>query len=391
MVVAPELSVQQKELIERLKTQIRAAGPLSFAGYMSDILYAPQLGYYCSEGEKLGRGGDFITAPELSECFSVCVAKQCEQVLAQLSGGVILECGAGTGSLAAEVLRYLEKNQQLPEIYYIYDVSPVLRAQQQAHLEQVVPGLVNRVVWLDEWPQESIVGVILANEVLDALPVHLFKMVDGRVKEGCVTFSDDQFQAVYQEPVTDRFEELVLDLGIPFSDGYCSEINLNVVHWVQVASQVLEKGVVLLGDYGYPRHEYYHPDRSMGTLMCYHNHAGHDNPFIHVGQQDVTAHVDFTRVVEVALANGLDLGGFTNQASFLLNCHVLSDLPSMAEDVTAAEWSFLQKFRQLMLPGQMGEVMKLCALTKDHKKSLLGFSRDDQSDRLFVAPDFPWT
>lgn len=385
------VSQEQQTLIDGLKAQIKVAGPLSFSHYMHDVLYAPALGYYCNDKEKWGAAGDYVTAPELSVCFSTCIAKQCAEVLGRIPDGVILECGAGTGSLAEGVLSHLADVGQLPARYYIYDVSPFLRSRQQARLAEAFPDFIDQIEWLDQWPTQPIQGVIIANEVLDALPVHLFKMSDGHVQEGCVTWEEDHFSGLYQAPMTDRFEEAVLDIGVPFSEGYCSEINLNVTHWIQVASRVIDKGVILLSDYGYPRHEYYHPDRSMGTLMCYHNHEGHDNPFIHVGQQDITAHVDFTRVAEAALASGMDLGGFTNQASFLLNCHVLNDLPMTEEGVTEAEWNFLQKFRQLMLPGQMGEIIKLCALTKNYHTPLMGFSRDDQSDRLFIAPDFPWS
>ncbi len=355
-------------------------GTIGFDRYMQLALYAPGLGYYSAGQQKLGAAGDFVTAPELSPLFSRCLARQVAEALQQVAGGAVLEFGAGTGTMAADMLLELERLECLPERYLILEVSADLRQRQRATLNARVPHLQSRAAWLEELPQDF-TGVVVANELLDAMPVHRVCLDGRQVQELGVTWRDDAFQwttlAQPQARVTAYLQ--AAELG-PLPPGYTSEVNLAAADWVQGAGQWLKRGLLLLIDYGFPRHEFYHPQRATGTLMCHYRHRAQPDPLILPGLQDITAHVDFTAVAEAAVAGGLDVVGFANQANFLLGCGLLA-LAEAAEE-QGARLAQSAQLQRLLMPGEMGELFKVLALGRGVTGPWCGFSLRDERYRL---------
>lgn len=373
-----------EKTISALETIIQQAitnadGKLPFAHFMELALYAPGLGYYSNGLKKFGAQGDFITAPEISPLFSFCIAEQCAQILQQIGGGDILEFGAGTGTMAANVLLHLEKLACLPEQYYILDLSADLQQRQQQTLQQQCPHLIERVTWLQQLPTAPICGVVLANEVLDAMPVSLFNNSEQGLQECFVSHDNGQYYLhadnIANAKLLNQLQHLKNEIDLPVP--YQSEVNLMLRPWLQSVSDCLAEGVVLLIDYGYPRSEYYHPQRSAGTLQCFYQHQVSDAIFNNIGSQDITAHVDFTAVAEAAVYADFDVLGFTNQAHFLLN----NDLLQLAEQEATDEvgrFNRNQQIKQLTLPSEMGEKFKVIALGKDYEQSLQAFSTGDK-------------
>ena len=373
---------------------VAAGGWLSFAEFMEWALYAPGLGYYSAGSVKLGAGGDFVTAPEISDLFSRCVARQCADVLAE-TGGEILELGAGTGRMAAAILESLAEIGNLPERYSILEVSADLADRQRARIAQLPGELRDRVVWLEQFPRKLIRGVILANEVLDALPVQRFVIRDGRAYElgvglasaaGAAAVDDGADSGdggghrnvgfAWREAPTEfaAAAATVSELRQPLPDGYVSEMCVRVDPWIAGVGQCLERGALLLFDYGLPRAHYYHPQRVDGTLRCYFKQRAHDNPFINIGVQDITAWVDFTRVADAALAAGLEITGFVTQAAFLLGTGI--EAMTMADDI-ATRVRLAGEARRLLMPGDMGESFKVMALCRNLELPLCGFAHQD--------------
>lgn len=377
--LSPEEELHSRAVAEMIRTRLaQADGWMSFDEFMELALYAPGLGYYSAGGVKLGIGGDFVTAPELSDLFSACVARQCAEVLTE-TGGSILELGAGTGKMAATVLETLQSLRVTPQRYAILEVSADLRARQQLSLDRLPRNLRERVVWLEHLPEQSWSGVILANEVLDALPCERFVMRSSAVQAlgvgtgGTGTFVEREkaADAALAEAVT----AISSALPQPLADGYRSELCLRIAPWVAGVSAELKRGVVLLFDYGLPRAHYYHPQRNDGTLRCHFKQRAHDNPFVNVGLQDITAWVDFTRVAEAATSAGLEVLGFSTQAAFLLGTDI-QDAIGRATDV-ATRARFASEARQLLMPGEMGEIFKAMALGRDYDAPLCGFAHQD--------------
>ncbi len=363
-----------EKLAAHLREAIRAAGgAISFARFMELALYAPGLGYYSAGSHKLGPQGDFITAPEISPLFAASVAAAAAPLLQALGDGNWLEIGAGSGRFAVDVLSALAKRDALPAHYYILEISADLRAKQQALLTTSCPELATRVHWLDTLPTDFD-GIIFANEVLDALPVHLFQIENQTVMERCVTWQNEQFTWQLTAPTTPDMATSLAPLSL--ANGYQSEINLFIAPWLKSLSNSLRKGAVLLFDYGYGRAEYYHPERHMGTLMCYYQHRRHDNPFIYLGLQDITAHVNFTTVAESALDVGFTLAGYTTQAGFLL----ATGITTLADNTTdpVQHYQQAQAIKRLTLPAEMGEAVKVMALTKGIDLPLQGFHLHDR-------------
>ncbi len=347
-----------------------AGGCLSFDQFMELALYAPGLGYYSAGSVKLGVSGDFVTAPEVSDLFSRCVACQCADVLAETGGG-ILELGAGTGRMAATVLQSLAEIGALPDRYAILEVSADLADRQRTCIQRLAPELRERVVWLDRLPDEPTDGVILANEVLDALPFKRFVVRGGTAHELGVALEGDSF--VWRENSAEF--TAAADIAAALPDGYVSELCTRVPPWIAGVSECLRRGALLLFDYGLPRSHYYHPQRTQGTLRCYFKQRAHDNPFINIAVQDITAWVDFTRVAEAALEANLDVAGFATQAAFLLGTGI-EYLTAQAAD--AADRARLAgEARRLLLPGEMGESFKVMALCRSLETSLRGFAYQD--------------
>lgn len=363
-----------------IRQEIQQQGSISFARYMQLALYAPGMGYYNAGAYKLGASGDFVTAPEISPLFSRAIAQQCAQVLAELKGGDILELGAGSGVMAADILLELAALQQLPQHYYILEISADLKQRQQQLLQQRIPQFYSRIHWLESLTDIAINGVILANEVLDAMPVHKFCMNE-TVNEFHVVTEKNNFAWQLIPATNHELITHVEKLAIDFPPGYISEINLNLLNWINSLSAVLTRGLILLVDYGFPRHEYYHPDRNNGTLMCHYRHYAHDAPLLWPGLQDITAHVDFTAVAEAADNTNLNVAGYTAQAYFLLNCDIMKLAQAqMTDDINHAKVA--QQIKKLTYPAEMGELFKAIALTRNLDILLMGFREYDLRRKL---------
>jgi SAM-dependent MidA family methyltransferase len=368
-------------LQDRLKLKIAAQGPLSFADYMAEALYAPALGYYSGGSHKLGAAGDFITAPLLSPLFAATLATPIADVLTQI-GGDLLEFGAGSGDLAADLLLALEQRHTLPDRYLILDLSGELRQRQHATIAARAPHLADRCHWLDRMPTR-LHGVVIANELLDAMPCHLFALAEEGAVERTITWHDDRLiwsQRPPPPPLATALDALLASLP-PLPVGYHSEINLNYAPWLATLSTALQRGVILLIDYGFPRHEYYHPQRSQGTLMCHYRHHAHSDPLWLVGLQDITAHVDFTAVAEAASDSGLQIAGYTSQAAFLLANGITDHLAAWPGD-ERSRLSASNAVKRLTLPHEMGELFKVMALGKEWPGEVKGFTLRDDRRRL---------
>jgi len=377
---------------DQLKTEVRqqidaAGGAIDFARFMEMALYQPGLGYYSAGARKFGEGGDFITAPELSPLFSHCLARQCQQVLAEIGFGDIIEFGAGTGAMASEVLLELERLDCLPGQYFILELSPDLKQRQQQTIEQRAPHLLARICWLDGLPESGFQGVILANEVVDAMPVHLVQFKEVGLIERFVAHNGRDFvwqdRPLASEALQQRINALTEDLGDEvFCPGYLTEINLAQTAWINSLAAMLEKGVALIIDYGFPQHEYYHPDRTTGTLMCHYRHRAHGDPLILAGLQDITAHVDFTALAQAAHDSGLDVMGYTSQAQFLLAAGLGELLAEQDQADTRAYMEVTQQVKKLTLPNEMGELFKVLAVGRGFPNELNGFLLQDRRGRL---------
>jgi SAM-dependent MidA family methyltransferase len=355
---------------------------------MEMVLYEPGLGYYRAGSTKLGRAGDFITAPEISTLFGRCIARQIAQVLGALGGGCVLEFGAGSGRLAVDVLNELETHDALPERYFIMEVSGELRARQRSTLERAVPHLAVRVQWLDTLPPQAMIGVMLANEVLDAMPVaRVRKRAAGGWCELCVACDQEAFAwqegpVISSGPLALQLDAIESQCGGELPAGYTTEINLHLMPWFRTLSDSLERGAVVVIDYGYSRREYYHPERRDGTLLCHYRHRVHDDPFLLVGLQDITASVDFSAAAEAADAAGFEVAGYTTQAQFLLALGLTDVLTSAAEAEPAHWLALAQQAKQLTIPSEMGERFKVLAVTKNFVQPLRGFALANQLQRL---------
>ncbi len=373
--------IQSELLFNHIRQEMkRAGGRLGFDRFMELSLYAPGLGYYVAGMRKFGEDGDFVTAPEISSLFSRCLARQCAQVLARIGGGDLLEFGAGTGVMAADILVELQGLDCLPERYLILELSPDLRLRQRQTLDRLVPELVHLVQWLDAMPAPGFKGVVLANEVLDAMPVQRFRVGADGIKEQFVSCEDGRFQISWDSPVTPGLEQAVLAMDL--AAGYESEMNLRAESWVKQLGEAVNSGAVLLVDYGYPRSEYYHPQRSAGTLMCHYRHRAHADPLVWPGLQDITAHVDFTAIAEAGLQAGFEVAGFSTQAYFLMGCGLDSIMAASDPDDVERHMRLVQEIRRLTLPTEMGERFKVLGLTRGIDETLMGFAMRDQRERL---------
>jgi SAM-dependent MidA family methyltransferase len=382
--LSPEEQRHSEAVGSLLRAEVAAAGGwLSFERFMELALYAPALGYYSAGSWKLGAGGDFVTAPEVSELFGRCLALQCAEVL-RSTGGEILELGAGSGRMAATILAALEALGTLPDRYAILEVSGELAARQRARLEALAPALRERVVWLERLPEAQVRGVILANEVADALPVRRFTVRAGAVRELGVALDAGGVLSAAEGPADGALAAACADMfGAPpgrLAEGYTSEVSLRLGPWIASLGASLEQGAVLLFDYGLPRAHYYHPQRSAGTLRCHFRQRAHDDPFVNLGVQDITAWVDFTRVAEGAALGGLEVGGFATQAAFLLALGLEREVAAAADAVDRARLA--GEARRLIMPEEMGEAFKAMALTRGYPAPLSGFVLQDLRRQL---------
>lgn len=382
----PPPSAEALAASERLKAQIaaeiaRAGGWIPFSAYMAQALYSPGLGYYSGGARKFGPGGDFITAPELTPLFGQALAQQIADLFAQ-SAPRLIEAGAGTGLLAADLLATLAELGAAPERYSILELSGELRERQRETLAARVPELLERVEWLDVLP-ERFDGVVVANEVLDVMPLELVAWRDGAMFERGVAWRDGAFTWA-DRPVGGALADAAAALPVvmPSQGEYVSEISLAGRAWIAEWSRRLGRGALLLIDYGYPQREFYLPSRSTGTLICYYRHRAHPDPFFWPGLTDITGFVDFTAMADAAHDAGLDVLGYCDQGNFLLNCGLLERLqlrgPTDKPDYIRAA----RAAQRLIAPHEMGELFKVLAVGRGIQAPLRGFARGDRTHTL---------
>lgn len=383
--VSAEALAHSQRLSAFLRLRLELAGGwMPFSEWMHHALYAPGLGYYAAGTTKFADptqddpkqlAGDFVTAPQLTPLFGHTLARQITEILAQSESLDVLEFGAGSGALAFDILTAMDA-QGIPIQYQILEVSADLKARQQQRLS----AWVDRVTWLDCSPT-AFTGCVIANEVLDAMPVELFDWSQqGEVLQRGVIWDGQQFD--YQSRPAPEAIDHVVRARMPALPDYRSEINLQAESWIRALGGWLTRGAALLIDYGFPQHEYYHPQRHRGTLMCHIQHLAHDNALMAPGLQDITAHVDFTAIADAALASGLEVYGYTSQARFLLNTG-LAEVMSQQGDLSArAHANTRVAIQKLTSEAEMGELFKVIAIGREIDGGLIGFTRGDRRDSL---------
>jgi SAM-dependent MidA family methyltransferase len=364
----PQALAASRALLERIGAELGRAGNwISFARYMELALHEPGLGYYAGGARKFGTGGDFTTAPELSPLFGRTLARQIRELL--LPGEEILEFGAGSGMLAASIL------EDLPVPYFILETSAELKQRQQQKLG-------NRAQWLDRLPKEFR-GVMIANEVVDAMPVHTVTWTRAGLLERGVCANEGQLawsERPAERSLLDAAREI--EVEIPPSGHYESELALFARAWMRSLASRLARGAILVIDYGFPRREYFHPQRSMGTLACHYRHRVHGDPFYLPGLQDITAHVDFSALARAAAEGGLEVLGYTGQARFLVNCGITELLERENPQDARRYLPAAAAAQKLLSPTEMGELFKVLAVGRGVDDVPMGFREGDRSGAL---------
>ncbi|MFM9882502.1 MAG: class I SAM-dependent methyltransferase [Burkholderiales bacterium] len=376
---SPDARAHSQRVVVHIRDRITAAGGwISFADYMSEALYAPALGYYSAGSRKLGHGGDFVTAPELTPLFGDAIARQAMQLI-RAGCPDILEIGAGTGALAAGILEELEREDCLPEHYYILEVSADLRERERDLIGARVPQHMERVIWLNRLPP-LFNGLVIGNEVLDAMPVHLLRVTDQGIDELGVALDASGGFRLDPRPAAGALERIGQSLSL--TPPYTTEISLAARGFVSSVGAMLARGAALFIDYGFPTRELYHPQRSMGTLRCHFRHRALDDPFFLPGLVDITAHVDFSAMSASAQAAGLILAGYTSQASFLINCGITALLARTSPEQADRYLPMANAVQRLLSPAEMGELFKAIAFTKGFDTPLIGFTGGDRRGAL---------
>jgi SAM-dependent MidA family methyltransferase len=375
---------QSEALAEQIRAEIaQAGGWLPFDRYMERALYAPGLGYYGGGSVKFGRrpedGSDFVTAPELSPLFAATLARPVAQALEASDTRHLMEFGAGTGKLAAGLLTALDALGAQFDTYSIVDLSGELRERQRMTIEADAPALAGRVRWLDALPQQF-EGVIIGNEVLDAMPVRLFAHTDGVWHERGVTLREGEFEFADRPVGLPQDVEFLTEIEV---DGeYVTETHEAARAFTRTICTMLTRGAALLIDYGFPRHEYYHAQRAQGTLMCHYRHRAHGDPFVYPGLQDITAHVEFTGIAEAGVETGADLLGYTSQARFLLNAGITEVLGEIDPADTGRFLPAANSVQKLLSEAEMGELFKVIAFSRGIEETLDAFASGDRTFSL---------
>ena len=375
---SPEAREHSDRVAEHIRGEISASGGwISFARYMELALYAPGLGYYSAGAKKLGKAGDFVTAPEISPLYGQTLARQVREVL-DAGFDEVLEVGAGSGALAATLLEELERAGRTPRNYLILELSADLRERSRDTLAARVPHLLERVAWLNRLPP-AFSGVVLGNEVLDAMPVHVVRTQGGRVEEGGVGVRSDRLDWSWRLASGGPLDAA---RALKLPEGFRTEIQLAARGFMRSLAGVLEKGAALFVDYGFPEKEFYHPQRKDGTLMCHYRHHAHADPFFLPGLQDITSHVDFSAIAASARSGGLELLGYTGQAQFLVNCGITEVMSRTPPEDEARFLPLANQANRLMSPAEMGELFKVIALGRGFAAPLLGFREGDRRQAL---------
>jgi SAM-dependent MidA family methyltransferase len=374
----PEALDASRALFGRIEAAIGAAGGwISFADYMQLVLYAPGLGYYTGGAAKFGAAGDFVTAPLLGPLFAQTLARQVAGLLPQ-AGPNLLEFGAGGGELAGDLLAELERLGCAIESYSILEPGAELADRQRAAIARLAPGSAGKVTWLDRLP-ENFHGVMVANEVVDAMPVHAIAWREEGIFERGVTLEEGKL-AWSERPSAGDILAAARAIAVPAP--YEGEIALDAQGWVASVAESLAQGALLVIDYGFPGREFFHPQRSGGTLMCHYRHFAHDDPFLYPGLQDITAHVDFSALASAGTAAGLDLLGYATQSSFLVNCGI-TDILGRADPSDVRRYAPIAATAQKLLsPAEMGELFKVLCLGRGIPPGLTGFARGERSHTL---------
>src|SRR5882672_881751 len=374
----PDAREHSNRVAEHIRGEIAASGGwISFARYMELALYAPGLGYYSAGARKLGKAGDFVTAPEISPLYGQTLARQVHQIM-QAGFDEVLEVGAGSGALAATLLEELERSGKAPRNYLILELSGDLRERSRDTLAARVPHLLERVAWLNRLPA-AFSGVVLGNEVLDAMPVHVVRVHGGKIEEGGVALRSERLDWSWRL-ASGELLDAARALDLP--EGFRTEIPLAVRGFLRSLAGVLEKGVALFVDYGFPQKEYYHPQRREGTLMCHYRQHAHADPFFLPGLQDITSHVDFSAIAEAARSVGLELAGYTSQAQFLVNCGITEVMSRTPAEERGRFLPLANQANRLMSPAEMGELFKAIALERGFGAPLEGFRDGDRRRAL---------
>lgn len=371
---------QSGHLAEQIQQVIlENGGAIGFDQFIEMALYHPVLGYYSSTLEKFGPSGDFITAPELTPLFGFCLAKQCRQVLQQIEGGNILEVGAGSGRLAITVMSECERLNCIPEKYFILEISSHLKQQQYNNIEKAIPQHLNRFCWLDQLPSDGFRGVVIANELVDAIPFEIFNITNQGIQQRLVAFDGQQF-VWRDQKAGDEISRRVNLLAL--NPPYQSEIHLQAESWLRSIADTLVQGVVIILDYGFSQSEYYHPQRNEGTLMCHYRHRAHPDPLVLVGLQDITTHINFSAMANTAIDAGLSVLGYDNQANFLLGLGIEKCLMATAPVSSREYIEAAQAVKKLIMPSEMGELFKVLALGKNFNEPLIAFELSDRRHSL---------
>lgn len=370
---------------DHIRGRIRdAGGQIPFAEFMHEALYAPGLGYYAAGATKFGADGDFVTAPEISTLFGRILARQVAEVLCELPSGEILECGAGSGKLAVDLLTTLEELDELPQVYNILEVSADLADRQQERLREALPHLFNRIRWLSSLPKDFD-GVIVANEVLDALPVERFVKRNEQLRQLNVALDGRDFAWVEVDAplrLETAVNEIEADIGETLQDGFTSEVSLAAPRWIEDLANSVRCGVVFLFDYGVSRREYYAPDRTDGWLRCHFRHHAHNEPLINPGIQDLTAWVDFSSIAGAAVAGGMDILGYQTQSQFLMGGGLEAEMKNFSMLPLEQQVELSGQIKTLTLPGEMGENFKCIALGRGVDMTPSAFHFADRTQTL---------
>ena len=361
----PDAAAQEHSarVVARVRDEIASAGGfISFARYMELVLYAPALGYYVAGARKFGADGDFVTGPELTPLYGAALARQLEVILATTQSREIVELGAGSGALAASLLDELARRGASPARYRILEVSPALRARQREALAAWVDGAGARVEWLDRLPA-AIDGVVVMNEVLDAVAPHLVARRGGEWFERGVTWMGNALR-FDERPLDDVRVRALAQARFPPDGDYSSEVNPAAEALVATVARRVASGALMIIDYGFPRHEYYHPQRREGTLVGHYRHRVHADPFLWPGLSDLTAHVDFTAMARVGERSGLQVAGFASQASLLIGCGILDRLRAVGPPDSIEYMRAASAVQRLVSPAEMGDLFKVLLLAR---------------------------
>lgn len=389
----PDALAQSEALIAKIRVEIASAGGwMPFNRYMDLALYAPGLGYYSGGAMKFGKrgddGSDFVTAPEMSPLFAATVVRPVAQALRDSGTRRLMEFGAGTGKLAAGLLNALQALDIPFDNYAIVDLSGELRERQRATIETDAPALAAKVTWLDALPTQF-EGVVIGNEVLDAMPVRLMVRKLDTWHERGVSWKDDRFVfddkpllAALDNPLLNEINATIDEVNDePFIE-YLTETHEAALAFTRTVCSMLTRGAAFFIDYGFPRREFYHAQRQAGTLMCHYRHRAHGDPFLYPGLQDITAHVEFSGIAEAGVDAGADLLGFTSQARFLMNAGITDALSDIDPDDVRRFLPAANAVQKLLSEAEMGELFKVIAFSKGIEETLVAFSSGDRSHTL---------